>query len=77
MGNVTDVRFEPVEPGFEPEPNLSEPLLAVRFRRVRMGSVWGSAPGIFRARVRTSVHAFEPVGVTLKFKPSPLYLHGK
>ena len=44
--NVTDVRFEPVEPGFEPEPNLFEPLLAVRFSWVRMGSVWGSTPGI-------------------------------
>ena len=44
--NVTNVRFEPVEPGFEPEPNLFEPLLVVRFSWVRMGSVWGSTPGI-------------------------------
>jgi hypothetical protein len=63
--NVTDVRFEPVEPGFEPEPHLFEPLLAVRFRRVQIGSVSGSAPGLCGARVRTSVHTFEPVGVTL------------
>lgn len=37
--NVTDVRFEPSEPVFKPEPHLSEPFLPVRFERVRVGWV--------------------------------------
>ena len=45
QSNVTDVQFEPVKPEFEPEPHLCELLLAVRFKQVRIGSVWGLAPG--------------------------------
>jgi len=75
--NVTDVRFEPVEPRFEPEPHLFEPLLAVRFRRVRMGSVSGSPPGISqctRANAFEPVEPVEPVRVHSGSVGAPLYI---
>ena len=47
--NVTEVRFEP-------EPHLCEPLFAVRFSQVQIGSVSGSPLGHLR-RTRASVGA--------------------
>ena len=35
--SIPDVQFETVEPVFEPEPHLSQPLLPIRFGRVRIG----------------------------------------
>ena len=75
--NVTDVRFEPVEPRFEPEPNPSERLLAVRLGWVRMGSVWGLQEAPYLERVRTWVHAFEPVTFTPRIVGPLLCLHKK